>query len=547
MLENYYLHIRYKDGREIKTATGNNDDFTLTYTKNNACLTLDIKVNVPVEIDKVWLEMEYDFAPGDKFFANGYQSWTDSKEFTADMKMADEGLICKTLIGKKLGLRKYGDYDWVEQPRRKGQFHSHGYAYVRRGDEIDFVGSLSDKEGYTIISADMKENRIRIFKDLEGVTIDNTYTLFRLISLKGEYNEVFDKYFAMMGIPRPLYPVIKGYTTWYNYYQNINESIVLNDLNNIAATGLINTFQIDDGYQTKVGEWLSIDPAKFPNGLGPTVQNIHSKGLQAGLWLAPFAVQKTSSMITEHPDWFVTDKDGNLFYCGANWGGFYALDIYNKEVRAYIKKCFAYFKDLGFDLFKLDFLYCAAIIPRNNKSRATIMYDAISFLRECVGDRKILACGTPLMPCFGRVEYMRIGADMGLRWKKTLSQRLSHREDVSSQEAVNNILYRRHLNKRAFMCDPDVFTLRDYNTGFTQSQQMLLSTIIKIFGSVLFTSDDTGRYNGEQKAQFARVMQESEMWVEDVDQQKNVVTIRYSQDGDEKVLKFDAKTCTQLS
>ena len=104
MLENYYLHIRYKDGREIKTATSGGDDFTLKYTKNNACLTLDIVVNIPIEIEKVWLEMEYDFAPGDKFFANGYQSWTDSREFTCDQKMADQGLLNKTPIGKMLGM-----------------------------------------------------------------------------------------------------------------------------------------------------------------------------------------------------------------------------------------------------------------------------------------------------------------------------------------------------------------------------------------------------------------------------------------------------------
>lgn len=547
MLENYYLHIRYKDGREVKTATMSNDDFTLNYVKNNACLTLNIKVNIPIEIDKVWLEMEYDFAPGDRLFANGYQSWTDSREFTCDQRMADQGLLNKTPIGKMLGMINYGDYTWVEQPKKKGQFHSHGYAYVRRGDEIDFVGSLSDKDGYTVIQADMNANRIRIYKDVEGVLIDNAYTLFSLISLKGEYNEVFDKYFAMMGIPRPMYPVVKGYTTWYNYYQNISESIVLNDLESIASTGLINTFQIDDGYQTKVGEWKSIDKVKFPNGLDGIVKAIHAKGLQAGLWMAPFGVQKNSQLVEQHPEWFVKGKDGKKMICGANWGGFYALDIYNKEVRAYIKDCFAYYCNMGFDLFKLDFLYCAAMVPNYNKSRATIMYDAITLIRECVGDRKVLGCGTPLMPCFGRVEYMRIGADMGLSWKEGFIQKISHREDVSSQGAVYNILYRRHLNKRAFMCDPDVFTIRDYNVKFTPSQQRLLATIIKIFGSVLFTSDDVGRYDDTQKKLFAEVMSECEIWVEDVTQIGNEVTVKYSVDGDDRVLKFDMKNCQKLS
>ncbi len=546
MLENYFVHVEYKDGTERKVATTSNDDFDIKYIKNNACLSLVIKVNIPVEITKIWLEMDYDFAEEDRFFANGYQSWTDSREFGRDDKMADSGIIAKTCLGKKLGLRSYGDYNFVKYSGKRGVFHSHGYAYVRRGEEIDFVGSLSDSKGYTIIKADMRKNKICIFKDIEGVVIDNSYEVFKLIALKGEYNEVFDKYFAMLGIPKTKSQVIKGYTTWYNYYQNINEEIVLRDLESISEVSNINTFQIDDGYQTKVGDWLSIDKTKFPNGLDKCIDAIHSKGLQAGLWLAPFAAQKEGEIATYHSDWLVRDNEGKLLVAGANWGGFYALDIYNKEVRKYLKDVFLHYRKMGVDLFKLDFLYAACIMPNYNKSRGEIMYDAISLLRECVGDKQILACGTPLMPCFGRVEYMRIGADMGLRWKKTLLQRMTHREDVSSQDAIYNSLYRRHLNKRAFLCDPDVLLLRDYNLGYSWEERKLISNIIKIFGGVLFTSDDVGRYNEKQRSQLDYVMQDNDMWVENVSEQGNVITIDYAVDGKAKKLVFDITTCKEI-
>ncbi|MEG2721066.1 MAG: alpha-galactosidase, partial [Oscillospiraceae bacterium] len=339
----------------------------------------------------------------------------------------------------------------------------------------------------------------RIYKDLEGITINGEYTAFDLFTKKGEYDEIFDSYFEAMNIKPLTDKKIKGYTSWYNYYQNINEEVILRDLDALCskANGLFDTFQIDDGYQVAVGEWLNVDKKKFPNGMKPIAQAIHKNNLQAGIWLAPFGIQHNSQLVKQHPDWLICNEKGKPICVGGNWGGFYAVDIYNEEVRDYIKKFFnVILNEWGYDLVKLDFLYAAAILPRNNKTRGEIMYDAIDLIREAVGDnKKILGCGVQMMPCFGKVEYMRIGADMSLNWKNSLSRKMMHREDVSTINALNNSIYRRHLNERAFLCDPDVFLIRDYNVKFTFEQRKLLAKFIKIFGGVIFTSDDVNRYN----------------------------------------------------
>lgn len=115
---------------------------------------------------------------------------------------------------------------------------------------------------------------------------------------------------------------LAGYTSWYNYYQNINEEIILRDLEGLERAGeSANIFQIDDGYETKVGDW-DIDATKFPNGLKPIVDRIHEKGLKAGLWLAPFAVQFGANLVKEHPDWFIRNKRGRKVISGIAWGGF---------------------------------------------------------------------------------------------------------------------------------------------------------------------------------------------------------------------------------
>ena len=48
------------------------------------------------------------------------------------------------------------------------------------------------------------------------------------------------------------------------------------------------------------------------NGLKYVVDKIHEKGYQAGLWLAPFSVQKVSLTAKEHPDWLIKDENGNF-------------------------------------------------------------------------------------------------------------------------------------------------------------------------------------------------------------------------------------------
>lgn len=88
------------------------------------------------------------------------------------------------------------------------------------------------------------------------------------------------------------------------------------------------------------------------------------------------------------------------------------------------------------------------------------MCEAMDFIRECVSDKLILGCGVPLAPAFGKVDFCRIGADMGLNRRQNRS---TTREDVSTPNAIYNTVFRWHLDGRAFLNDPDVFLLRNNN------------------------------------------------------------------------------------
>jgi alpha-galactosidase len=45
---------------------------------------------------------------------------------------------------------------------------------------------------------------------------------------------------------------------------------------------------------------------------------------------------------------------------------------------------------------------------------------------------------------------------------------MTHRERVSTKNSIDDTTFRRQLNGRAFMNDPDVFFLRDENCKLTE-------------------------------------------------------------------------------
>ena len=51
-----------------------------------------------------------------------------------------------------------------------------------------------------------------------------------VIKIEGIYDGDIDKYFSAIGITKPRINHLAGYTSWYNYFGNIDEKIILRDL-----------------------------------------------------------------------------------------------------------------------------------------------------------------------------------------------------------------------------------------------------------------------------------------------------------------------------
>lgn len=132
-----------------------------------------------------------------------------------------------------------------------------------------------------------------------------------------------------------------GWSSWNTYRVNISDSLIMAQADALVRNGLdtlgYRFVNIDDGYfggrDMQTG-CLRIHPGRFPHGLKPVVDHIHSLGLKAGIY-----------------------SDAGANTCGNYWDN----DTIAKGVGLLgheTTDCDFFFKELGFDFIKVD--YCGA-------------------------------------------------------------------------------------------------------------------------------------------------------------------------------------------
>ncbi len=514
---------------EWRIETGNN---VIEGTESTEQQIIRVRHDAPKGIiKKITALLPCDMGDNERLFMNGYQTWTYCPEYKKTDKIRGLDHLPKFLIDK-YSFDRYGDYHFIDYPNKPGKFHGFSYCYFRKGDKFRLFASLDESLGYTVFRYDSNKGVLSITRDCEGVEHSGgELTAFDLYFAEGSEEEVFDGWFAAMDIKPRTDKFLTGYSSWYNRYEDITEKTIISDLEGcrtLMSEG--NLFQVDDGWEPAVGDWLEPDTAKFPAGMKEIADKIHNSGFLAGLWLAPFVCETDSDIYKNHSDWLLK-VNGKLWKCGGNWSGFYALNIDNPAVQDYLRRVFdRVLNEWGFDLVKLDFLYGAAPFGTKTESRGGRMLRAMKMLREWCGDKLILGCGVPVMPAFGIVDYCRVSCDVGLDWDDKWFMHLFHRERVSTKQAIGNTVFRRQLNGRAYLSDPDVFFLREENIKLTAEEKNKLAQVNALFGGILLTSDDPSKYSPSAKEQYRELLRLH--GAENVRvSADNVLTVVYELDG----------------
>ncbi len=287
-----------------------------------------------------------------------------------------------------------------------------------------------------------------------------------------------------------------GWCTWYYFYGENTADDVLDNLRAIADHHLpLDIILLDDGYQTAIGDWFSIHPDKFPEGMEPVAEAVRAAGHRLGIWTAPFGAAATSQLFAAHPDWVLRDENGEPVIGWVHWGvPCYALDCTHPEVLAWLEETFRRMRrDWGATFFKIDFLFAAARPGRRydpTATRAQALRRGVEAVRAGIGDDAfLLGCGAPLGPCIGLVDGMRIGTDVDPNWHPIFRYDLSA---ASTENALRNSITRAPFHNRLWLNDPDCLLVRQRgpDLDLVLNEMRTLTAVIALLGGLTLNSDN---------------------------------------------------------
>ena len=277
-----------------------------------------------------------------------------------------------------------------------------------------------------------------------------------------------------------------GWSSWYQYFTNLTAADLQKNLR-LAGNGFpFEVFQIDDGYERDIGDWLDVKDG-FP-ALSDLASLIRGHGFTAGIWTAPFSAAPSSEVFRRHPGWFVAE-DGRPRPCYRNWGKpIFALDTTHPEAKQWLFETFAALRRMGFAYFKIDFLFAAAMEGARHAPVSPIRAyrQGLDVIRKAVGVDFILGCGAPLLPSIGFVDGMRVGEDTAPFW----DPRMSGIQGPNAYTALKNVILRSFLHRRWWLNDPDCLLLREKDIRLTFSEKQLYARVCGVLDNMLIVSDD---------------------------------------------------------
>lgn len=298
-------------------------------------------------------------------------------------------------------------------------------------------------------------------------------------------------------------PVPDGWCSWYCFGPHVTEDDILKNLDNINELGLNMRFvQIDDGYQRRMGDWLTMAES-FGSDMKSLCDKIIEKGFEPAIWVAPFIAEEDSEVFKAHPEWFIKDKNGQplssdkFTFGGWRRAPWYMLDPTNPEVYNHLKDTFAYMrKNWGSRYFKLDANMWGAFaegVRYNDEFTSVQSYRlGMKAILEGAGEGCfLLGCNAPMWHSIGAVHGNRLTGD------------ISRSFDVFKSVAIEGF-HRNWQNNKLWINDPDCVTVESsylslvdaggrkamLNADITDDEFLFHATYICAVGGMVLSGDD---------------------------------------------------------
>lgn len=215
----------------------------------------------------------------------------------------------------------------LESRRGNTSHHNNPWFAIERGDSQDqdqgdvWFGALAWSGSWRIAIEQNQSNQVRVtggfnpfdfaylLQPGESLQLPNFYGGFTRHGVGGASRLLHR--FELASIlpesphPRPR-PVL--YDSWEATEFNVTEAGQEKLAEEAASIG-VERFVMDDGWfgernsdHAGLGDWYP-NPQKFPHGLKPLIDKVHSLGMDFGIWVEPEMVNPDSQLYREHPDW----------------------------------------------------------------------------------------------------------------------------------------------------------------------------------------------------------------------------------------------------
>ena len=407
-----------------------------------------------------------------RMFVQGYQSWSP----TSTMRLGvDED---PSHDPRSLGLVRCA-YHADPGVAAAGELRSEQVTVLALdAPHLECIGFLGGERHAGTIRARVVDGRVEVCAEawLGGARLEpgSRRPLHELVIEEGDDPaELLEAWAARVGSAaraRVDAPFVVGWCSWYQYFERVTERDLRDNLGRADAWPF-DVFQLDDGYQRTVGDWLHTN-SSFPSGVDGIAAAISGSGRTPGIWIAPFLAAPDSELTHAHPEWLAAAPDADGFAIGMyneSWGGVMAvLDTTQPEVLEHLASTAASLVAAGYRYLKLDFTFAAAMPgryadpTRTPAERVRAGFDAI---RRGAGDQTfIVGCGAPIGAVVGAVDAMRIGADVAPWWDAPAGQGETlpgyEAATPSTHHAFVNTCSRSFMHRRLWANDPDCIMLR---------------------------------------------------------------------------------------
>ncbi len=329
----------------------------------------------------------------------------------------------------------YNDFDHYKLPRTPGYLTCFNMMMLHPANApAELLGFASCRRFHGKFNFNPAE--LEVILNCEGITIrpGGELALEEFFQAVHKDREELLKNFAEAlnrSHPRLNYDeLVTGWCSWSCYGPEVTEKDIMTTLE--AAREKVpelRFIQIDDGYQTYMGDWLDSKDC-FGAGVGALCRRIKAAGFEPAIWVAPFIAEKDSKLFREHPDWFVRGIDGQPLNSGdcsfGGWrcGPWYMLDGSHPGAQEYLRKVFHTMRhEWQCKYFKLDANFWGAMPFGQRFAPETTSVEAYrqgmrAILEGAGEDSLLLGCNAPLWPSLGTCHAMRVSDDIGRRPKQ---------------------------------------------------------------------------------------------------------------------------------